>query len=119
MFVDEGILDGFDLCGDDRKHGDINSIELIKTPPGSALAQTRKQLPNSLRTLHHYNPYSPTLYHDLFSHTLKSMPSPQLVTTHSNPMALAKSLTVSVLPVPAGPAGAPPKCMERAWVIVR
>lgn len=33
----------------------------------------------------------------------KSIPSPQLVTTHSRPNALAKSLVVSVLPVPAGP----------------
>ena len=43
------------------------------------------------------------------------MPSPQLVTTHSSPMALARSFTVSVLPVPAGPAGAPPRCMDSAW----
>jgi hypothetical protein len=33
----------------------------------------------------------------------KSIPSPQFVTTHSNPKAFAKSLVVSVLPVPAGP----------------
>ncbi|TNN52943.1 hypothetical protein EYF80_036881 [Liparis tanakae] len=37
-----------------------------------------------------------------------SMPSPQLVTTQSRPKALARSLVDSVLPVPAGPAGAPP-----------
>ena len=35
--------------------------------------------------------------------------------TNKMPRALAKSLTVSVLPVPAGPAGAPPRYMERAW----
>lgn len=46
--------------------------------------------------------------------TLKSMPSPQLVTTQSKPRALAKSLVVSVLPVPAGPAGAPPRYIDRA-----
>lgn len=33
----------------------------------------------------------------------KSIPSPQLVTTQSRPRALARSLVVSVLPVPAGP----------------
>lgn len=47
--------------------------------------------------------------------TLKSMPSPQFVTTHSKPSALARSLVVSVFPVPAGPAGAPPKNIDRAF----
>lgn len=42
------------------------------------------------------------------------MPSPQFVTTHSKPSALARSLVVSVFPVPAGPAGAPPKNIDRA-----
>ena len=35
-------------------------------------------------------------------------PSEQLNTIHCIPKQLAKSLTVSVLPVPAGPSGAPP-----------
>lgn len=43
------------------------------------------------------------------------MPSPQFVTTHSKPSALARSLVVSVFPVPAGPAGAPPKNIDRAF----
>lgn len=47
--------------------------------------------------------------------TLKSMPSPQFVTTHSKPSALARSLVVSVFPVPAGPAGAPPKNIDKAF----
>jgi len=34
--------------------------------------------------------------------------SEQLKTTHCTAIALARSLTVSVLPVPAGPSGAPP-----------
>ena len=46
--------------------------------------------------------------------TLKSIPSPQLVTTHNKPNAFARSLVVSVLPVPAGPAGAPPKYIDNA-----
>ncbi len=33
---------------------------------------------------------------------------PQLNTTQLTPSALPRSLVVSVLPVPAGPAGAPP-----------
>ena len=33
---------------------------------------------------------------------------PQFITTHWRASALARSLVVSVLPVPAGPAGAPP-----------
>lgn len=43
------------------------------------------------------------------------MPSPQLVTTQSKPSALARSLVVSVFPVPAGPAGAPPKNIDKAF----
>ena len=38
-------------------------------------------------------------------------PSEQLNTMHYIPKALARSLTVSVLPVPAGPSGAPPKLL--------
>ena len=41
--------------------------------------------------------------------TLKSSPSEQLNTTHCLARPLAKSFVVSVFPVPAGPAGAPPK----------
>jgi len=37
------------------------------------------------------------------------MSSEQLKTTHCFARALARSLVDSVLPVPAGPAGAPPK----------
>ena len=36
-----------------------------------------------------------------------------------NKPTLAKSLTVSVFPVPAGPAGDPPRCRCRAPVKVR
>ena len=44
----------------------------------------------------------------------KSNWSEQLNTTTYFPRALPMSLTVSVLPVPAGPAGAPPKHMPKA-----
>ena len=50
---------------------------------------------------------------------LKVTPSEQLKTTQRRAMLLAKSLTVSVLPVPAGPAGAAPRPMRSAEVIVR
>lgn len=43
---------------------------------------------------------------------------PQLKTTQSRAMDLARSLVVSVLPVPAGPAGAPPSRYVRAVVRV-
>ena len=49
---------------------------------------------------------------------LKSIWSEQLKTTTYLPRALPMSLTVSVLPVPAGPAGAPPIDMPRAWASV-
>jgi hypothetical protein len=39
---------------------------------------------------------------------LKSRPSEQLKTTTGTASALPRSLVVSVFPVPAGPAGAPP-----------
>ena len=45
---------------------------------------------------------------------MKSRPSEQLNTTHCLATALAKSFVVSVLPVPAGPSGAPPKCRCKA-----
>ena len=47
------------------------------------------------------------------------MPSWQLKTTHFLASALARSLVVSVLPVPAGPAGAPPSFIASAPVSVR
>ncbi len=47
---------------------------------------------------------------------LASSPSPQLNTTQKRPSARARSLTVSVLPVPAGPAGAPPSDSASALV---
>jgi len=40
---------------------------------------------------------------------MKSIESEQLNTTHCLANAFAKSFVVYVLPVPAGPAGAPPK----------
>ena len=46
------------------------------------------------------------------------MESEQLNTTHYLANALAKSLVVSVLPVPAGPAGAPPKLSYNAPIRV-
>ena len=39
-----------------------------------------------------------------------SNPPEQLNTTHCIASALARSLVVSVFPVPAGPSGAPPYC---------
>ena len=45
---DESISDGRQLSGDNRQYRDVNTIELIKTTPGTTLAQTRKYLANSL-----------------------------------------------------------------------
>ena len=47
-----------------------------------------------------------------------SICSEQLLTITPNPKLRPKSLTVSVLPVPAGPAGAPPKIRFKDWVKV-
>ena len=48
MFVDECILNGLDLSGDDGEHRDVNSVELIKAAPSSTLTQPREYLTNSL-----------------------------------------------------------------------
>jgi hypothetical protein len=48
----------------------------------------------------------------------ESSVSPQLVTTQRNARPLARSFTVSVFPVPAGPAGAPPRKKVSAVVNV-
>ena len=50
---------------------------------------------------------------------MKSSPSEQLKTTHCIANAFARSFVVSVLPVPAGPAGAPPKIICRAPMSVK
>ena len=50
--------------------------------------------------------------------TIKSMASEQLKTTINFAKALPRSFTVSVLPVPAGPAGAHPKLNYIAFIIV-
>lgn len=49
----------------------------------------------------------------------KSSPSEQLKTTHCFASALARSFVVSVLPVPAGPSGAPPSVSWMADMSVR
>ena len=49
----------------------------------------------------------------------KSMPSSQLKTSTWRPNALPSALTLSVLPVPAGPYGLPPKPMCMPCVSVR
>jgi len=51
--------------------------------------------------------------------SLYCIPSEQFVTITALPIAQPKSLTVSVLPVPAGPYGAPPlfKCIAVDKVI--
>lgn len=48
----------------------------------------------------------------------KSIESEQLNTTHCFAKALARSFVVYVFPVPAGPAGAPPKLSLRAPIRV-
>lgn len=50
---------------------------------------------------------------------IKSTLSEQLNTKHLIYKAFDKSLTVSVLPVPAGPDGQPPKCIFKAFVKVK
>ena len=52
MFVDESILDSFDLSGYHREHRNINSIELVKATPSSTLTQSREDLTNSLPAQH-------------------------------------------------------------------
>ena len=51
MFVDESILNGLDLSGYDRQYRDVDTIELIKAAPCTALTQTRVDLAYSLHTV--------------------------------------------------------------------
>ena len=44
----EGVPDGIELRGDDRQHGDIDTVELIEASPGTALAQTGEDLTDGL-----------------------------------------------------------------------
>lgn len=53
-----------------------------------------------------------------FATMIWSIPSEQLNTTHYLAKALARSLVDSVFPVPAGPAGAPPKLRFNAPIRV-
>ena len=48
VFVDEGILNGLNLSGDDGEDGDIDSVELVKAAPCSTLTQTRVDFTHSL-----------------------------------------------------------------------
>ena len=45
---EKGISDGGELSGDDGQHRDVNTIELVKATPCTALAQTREDFANSL-----------------------------------------------------------------------
>ena len=47
---DEGVLDGLELCGDDRQHGHVDTVELVEASPGTTLAQTRVDLSHGLET---------------------------------------------------------------------
>ena len=49
VFVGDSILDGLDLRGDHREYRNVDTIELIETPPGPTLAQTGEQLAHSLQ----------------------------------------------------------------------
>ena len=49
VFIDESILDSFDLSGYHREHRNIDSIELIKAAPSSTLTQSREDLTNGLQ----------------------------------------------------------------------
>ena len=53
-----------------------------------------------------------------FATIMWSIPSEQLNTTHYLARALARSFVDSVFPVPAGPAGAPPRLRAKAPISV-
>ena len=49
---DEGVADGLQLCGDDGQDRHVDTVELVKTSPCSALTHSGQNLPDSL----HNNP---------------------------------------------------------------
>ena len=109
------------LLSDDTEHFKLDSVELIETSPRTAAGKSLEELSHgyeiqSIRTIEH--------------HALKIIVISQTTTTNYlvityymnyfnlNPIfsvitctasAFARSLVVSVLPVPAGPSGAPPR----------
>ena len=88
--------EGLQLLGDDREHLDVDSIELIEAAPGTCGGQALEELGH-----HHVVHLLGAVEH----HTLLGQ-------------GLARSFTDSVLPVPAGPAGAPPRLRFRAPIRV-
>ena len=47
---DEGITDGVELCGDDRKYRDVDTVELVEASPCTTLTQAREDFPHGLKT---------------------------------------------------------------------
>ena len=45
----QGISNGRQLGGNNGQHGDVDSVELVKATPGSALTQSGEDLSNSLQ----------------------------------------------------------------------
>ncbi len=53
----ESVAYSVELRGDNRQHGNINTVELVKATPGTTLTQAREDLTHSLgrETTHSYN----------------------------------------------------------------
>ena len=47
-FEDEGVTDGLQLGGDDGQDRHVDTVELVKAPPGPALTDSRQNLSHGL-----------------------------------------------------------------------
>lgn len=47
----QSISDGLNLRRDDREHGGIDAIELVKAAPGPTLREARENLPDGLQQM--------------------------------------------------------------------
>ncbi len=118
------LLNTVDLLSHDRQHLQLDAVEFVKARPRPGLRQTFEELSHgfeikTVRTVEH-NTLKTNAHVVTFNHFKMGMTDFYIKTTHQCSScykmqqtclatAFAKSLHVSVLPVPAGPSGAPPK----------
>ena len=117
----DGVLDDLDLHRYSRQHGFFQSVELVKTSPGTTFYQSDEN------TSHRFHIDTLSIYksiltvcqclrvgknlHFTHSRTLRKdriLTSSQLNTSTCRPKRPPRALTDSVFPVPAGPYGFPP-----------
>lgn len=109
-------MDLFDLRGDHTENFSFNAIEFIETTPSSSLDQSREDRPHCLviqplTTIKHN-----TQQRQRFRQILRCLRFTYY--QNSSIRFLSIQVLMSIAPVPAGPAGAPPRWNVKAVVKV-